>query len=102
MKASFILEWIIGYDISGDKLETIDVPDANDEFEPQNEAWWIERLGGLPPAPIPAGHYLCYSREDYDEIADEHGNIELPDAEVETPGNNGYFRPMYLYRIDED
>ena len=101
MKAKQILEWIVSESVSGEDLGFVDVPDENDAFTPQNEEWWLNFCGGLPPKAIPAGHYLYYYREQYDEITDEHGNIMEPDAEVELSGNNGYFSPMYLYLIED-
>lgn len=101
MKSFLILQWIVRQSVSGEDLGFVDVPAENDEFLPQNEEWWMNFCGGLPPRPIPAGKYLYFYRSQYDEITDEHGNIQEPDCEVEISGDNGYFEPMYLYKIED-
>lgn len=96
MKANVILDWIIRESIQGEFLGVIDVPDEGDEFCPQDEEWWWDSFGALPPAPIPAGKYLYYHTSQIsDEINNDNG-YHSPDAEIED-GDGSY----YLYKIDD-
>ena len=95
MKANVILDWIVRESIQGEFLGVIDVPDEGDVVCPQNEEWWWDSFGALPPAPIPAGKYLYYyTSQINDEINDDNG-YHSPDAEIEDGDGS-----IYLYRIE--
>lgn len=101
MKAKEILKWICKESIEGEYLNIIDIPDENDEWNPQTEEWWTNQFGALPPAPVPAGEYLYYYRCDggaCDWITDEHGNNCQPDVEVEVVETGD---SIYLYRLED-
>lgn len=101
MKQQTILDWIVRESINGEHLGFVDVPAENDKYCPQKEEWWLSFCGGVPPKPIPSGHYLYYYREQYDEIKDKNGNIQEPDCEIEI-SSNGHIETMYLYKIRTD
>lgn len=92
MKAKEILDWIIKESINGEILHYIDVPEQGDAEWEQNENWWWDMLRSLPPAPVPAGKYICL----YDT-----GEFYLPrcgdaDSEIEVGDET-----ICLYRVEE-
>ena len=100
MKAKIILRWIVNECINGEHLNTIDVPNEGDNEWEQNEEWWLDTVGGVPPYPIPAGKYLYYSEAmvgDEIHLPDQHFD---PDATIEMPMVKGWDY-IYFYKIDD-
>ncbi len=79
----------------------IDIPATNDEIQPQDNLWWLHFCGGWPKEMAKPGKYLYFYKDQHDEIVDENNNTIPADVEVNYGGNNGYFSPMFLYRIDD-
>ena len=93
-----ILQWAVRESINFEFINFVDVPDEYDEITPQTEEWWQNFCGGCPPAPIAAGKYLYYYRDQYDEI-NYDGEFEMcfePDATIELSDTE-----IYLYFIEE-
>ena len=97
MKAKEILKWMLRESVECELVNILDVPAEDDEFSPQDEEWWQNMLGAIPPAPLPSGEYVYYWRNSYDEIKDEHGNIVEPDATIEDYDHDDIF----LYRLED-
>ena len=95
MKALEVLDCIMYMDLSGEDLVKIEVPDENDEWNPQNEEWWLSEVGGLPPAPIEAGTYLLMWPNDARDWLQTGSENFMPDAEIEM-GDGIY----YLYKLE--
>lgn len=100
MKAKDILRWIINESIEGEYLNTIDVPNEGDESWEQNETWWLETFGGLPPMPIAAGKYLYYYYSTKSEAIHTKEKTFEPDAQVEL-GIADDFDYIYLYKLED-
>ena len=100
MKAKDILRWIINESIEGEYLNTIDVPNDGDESWEQNESWWLETFGGLPPMPIAAGKYLYYYDSAICEAIHTTEKTFKPDAQVELSVEDG-FDYIYLYKLED-
>ena len=98
MKAIQILKWAVRESINFEFLNFVDVPDEHDKFMPQTEEWWQNFCGGCPPAPIAAGKYLYFYRDQYDEINydGEYERVFEPNATVEVDGTE-----IYLYMIED-
>lgn len=97
MKAKDILEWIVRDEVEGKFLHTIVVPEEGDEEWEQNEEWWWDTLGFVPPCPIEPGKYLYfYVSEVANDIWDSNGGYCEPDAEIEA--YNDY---IHLYRLED-
>ena len=90
MNAKQVLEWIVKESINGELLSFIDVPEEGDNEWEQNEDWWLNEMGGIPPSSVPSGRYLYF----YEAIVDN--TLEIADVEIETNGDY-----ILLFRIDE-
>lgn len=73
----------------------INVPEVGDGEDEQNEDWWINNAGGVPPSSIPAGVYVCVVNS---WLSDASGVIR-PDAEVELFGYG--WNVLNLYKIED-
>ena len=102
MKAIEILDWICRESIEGEFLNIVEVPEEGEHSWEQNEEWWTNMFGACPPHPIIAGKYLYYYRSSFygEYITDNHGNITLPDAEIELPTESD-FDYIYLYKLED-
>lgn len=99
MKASDILTWIVNDSVNGEFLGKIHVPDNGEESWEQNESWWLETFGGLPPKPIPSGTYLYYYESSIATFIHTTEQSFAPDAQIELSEQNG-FDYIFLYKID--
>lgn len=99
MKASDILTWIVNDSVNGEFLGKIHVPEEGEESWEQNESWWLETFGGLPPKPIPSGTYLYYYESSIATFIHTTEKSFAPDAQIELSEQNG-FDYIFLYKID--
>ena len=74
--------------------DVLNVPEEGEGENLQNEDWWIENVGGLPPASIPAGSYVCV----LDMMLSDAAQVYQPDAQVEMFGSDS--EVLNLYKID--
>lgn len=100
MKTSIILEWICRKNINGKFVNIIEVPNEGDKEFEQNEGWWIDTFGGLPPFPIAEGKYFFYYESAISYCIQHDGILYAPTAQVEIPVVNGYDY-VYLYLIED-
>lgn len=101
MKAFQILAWMLNESIPTEDCGFIDIPATDDRMIPQDLSWWMHFCGGWPDKMAEPGKYFYYYKEQHEEIIDNDYNAIPADVEVNNGGNNGYFTPMYLYRIDD-
>ena len=74
--------------------DVLNVPEEGEGENLQNEDWWIENVGGLPPASIPAGDYVCV----FDTMLEDETKTYQPDAQVEMFGSDS--EVLNLYKIE--
>lgn len=103
MKAKEILKCIL-WASETEGSGTVNVPSENDEFTPQNEAWWLNHFGAMPPAPLPEGEYFyryTIGTSSDDWLYDGYKRFE-PDGIAEV-GVNSYGETDYIlfYRIED-
>ena len=103
MKATEILEWIVRCSIEGENLVLIDIPSVDDEYTPQNEAWWWNKVGGSPEEMVDAGTYLMYypnDARDFIQLPTEEYTIKeyVPDATVRFDDDGSI---VYLYKVED-
>lgn len=100
MKAIQILNWIVKQSISGEILNFVDVPAKDDKFDPQDEEWWLNMFGYIPPAPIPEGKYLYYYSGSADEINfdGEFERVFEPDCTICCADDEEL---IYFYRMED-
>lgn len=96
MKAIEILDCIMYMDLCGEDLTKIEVPAEEDEWNPQNEEWWLNEVGGAPPAPIECGLYLLLYPNDARDWLQTSTTNYLPDATIEI--GDGI---AYLYKLED-
>ena len=101
MKTSDILKWIITESVNGEFLNTIHVPEEGEEEWEQNETWWLNTMGGLPPSAIPSGNYLYYYESAIPNRIHTNEKMFKPDAEIELSEHDG-FDYIYLYKLNDE
>lgn len=101
MKTIEILEWIIKESINGEFLNIIDVPEEGEETFEQNEEWWLNTFGGVPPHPVKPGQYLYFYISSFRSGFGE--DYMYPDFSIELPDASMTFGTDYInfYRIED-
>lgn len=89
MKANAILEWVVKESINAEFLGFIDIPEEGECEWEQNEEWWNNTIGGVPPSPVNEGRYLYLYESNVDDT------LGVPDAEIELPDD-----VIHLYHVD--
>lgn len=100
MKAKAVLEWIVKESINGESLSFVDVPEEGQGTWKQNEEWWLNYFGAVPSGPVPAGRYLYFYSDTYNEINydGKYEKVFTPDVEIEVDPN---VCTIYLYLIED-
>lgn len=95
MKAKEILECVMYLGLNGEDLTKIEVPSVDDEYTPQNEEWWQNEIGAIPPQPLESGTYIVFF-SCYDGLRNAYKRYE-EDAEVMDNENC----PIYIYKLED-
>lgn len=104
MKAKDLLNWIVKESIEGEKLYLIDVPNEGENEWEQNEKWWLDMFGGLPPSPQPSGEYLCFYASAIEINPNDRYDCEVePDFQIELCNTGTMYDYDYInfYKIDQ-
>lgn len=87
--------------ILGEYCNIVDVPEEGDEDWQQNESWWSNTFGGVPPQSAEPGKYFYFYESNMpDPIVLEDGTVPDPDVKIEIPWDST-FDHIYMYKIDE-
>ena len=100
--SAIILNWICRESINGEFLNMIDVPKEGEYEWEQNEAWWLNNFGTLPPEAIPEGRYIYYYTSQIpDEVEDIFGMTFYPDCVMElcNSGTACDYDYIYMYKL---
>lgn len=104
MKAIQAFEWAVKTSINFEYIGIIEVPEEGDDEWQQNEAWWVNQFGSVPPAPVASGLYMYfYASQIADDVRDERGAIIEPDTQIELCNDDTAYGYDYinLYLIEE-
>lgn len=100
MKAKDLLDWLCQSSMDCKNVNTIIVPNEGEGESEQNEDWWFDMFGGVPPCAANAGKYLYYYDSVHPYAVLINGECYAPDVTVEIPTDDG-FDYAYLYEIED-
>lgn len=99
MKAIDILKSIACRDYKENDLQFIYVPEEGTEEWEQNEEWWWNEVGALPPKPIESGTYVYFNPNQVEfTMYDKYYTEVEPDVMVELT----YMEYLYFYKVEEE